>query len=93
MTISNAKGKKAPKSAKKLSLKKETVKDLDAGRGKAKELGEDQLDAVNGGHAAAGGAGLLRPKTQQCLPRSAVLVGGCLVTRPSCEQTTPVGGC
>jgi hypothetical protein len=38
--------------SKKLSLKKETVKDLDAGPGKAKELGEEQLDGVNGGTLA-----------------------------------------
>jgi hypothetical protein len=55
MTISNDKGKKTPKGVKKLSVKKETVKDLDAGPGKAKELGDDQLDAVNGGHVVAAG--------------------------------------
>jgi hypothetical protein len=53
MTISNDKGKKTPKGVKKLSLKKETVKDLDAGPGKAKELGDDQLGAVNGGIGAS----------------------------------------
>lgn len=38
--------------SKRLSLKKETVKELDAGPGKGKELGEHQLDGVNGGTLA-----------------------------------------
>jgi hypothetical protein len=61
MTKSNDKGKKTEKGAKKLSVKKDTVKDLDSGSGKAKELGDDQLDAVNGGIGAS---------IAQCCPAS-----------------------
>jgi len=92
MTRSSDKGKQASKGVKKLSLKKETVKDLDAGPRKGKELGDDQLDAVNGGKAAVPGLGL-GPASQQCLPHSALLAAGCLQTRPQCEVQTALYTC
>ncbi len=61
-------GKKTKEGSKRLSVKKEIVKDLDAGPGKAKELGEDQLDDVNGGAGFAG--------TQMCA-RGAVFTVAC----------------
>ncbi len=56
---------------KKLSLKRETVKDLDAGRKKPGELGDGELDRVNGGGIV--GPGGRRPLVTQVCP--AVLPG------------------
>jgi len=50
MTISNDKRRRTTRGGKKLSLKKETVKDLDVGKEKAEEIGGDQLETVNGGN-------------------------------------------
>ncbi len=82
MTRTTDKGKK---SVKKLSVKKETVKNLDSGPGKAKELGDDQLGAVAGGKAGiptAPAACLLQPTH-----------GVCLRTRPGCEVPTALYTC
>ncbi len=78
MTGKTARGKKA-RPAKKLSLKRETVKDLGAG----KELGDDQLGNVAGGMAVV--------KTRQCYMPASV---NCPInlcpgpTRPSCVAPT-----
>ena len=43
--------KKGTKGARRLSVRKETVKDLGVGPGGAREIPDDQLDRVNGGRA------------------------------------------
>jgi len=49
MVKKEKKDKKGTKSGRKLSVRKETVKDLGARPGTARELDDDQLDQVNGG--------------------------------------------
>ena len=49
MTNPKDRRKDAGKLPRKLSVKKEIIRDLDVGKGKARELGDDQLDVVNGG--------------------------------------------
>lgn len=69
MTKSKDKARKTEKGPKKLSVKKETVKDLDSGPGKAEGLGDDQLDAVNGGMAFLPGHKVpvtMQPNGQRC---------------------------
>ena len=83
MTASSDENKAAgARSVKKLSLKKETIKDLDAGPPGAKELDHDQLGAVNGGKA--GGPASMGP--QACGPagrRSAFLPQCAVPSAPS----------
>jgi len=93
MTRTADKGKKATKGAKKLSLKKETVKNLDTGPGKAKELGDDQLGGVNGGNVGnVVRASVVNVCVAHLIP--SVIAGGCAPpTRPVCEGNTAIPGC
>jgi len=87
MTRSSEKGKKAPGSVKKLSMKKETVKDLAVGSGKAKALDDDKLDAVNGGHQKLPASAAFVCQVQ----RTGQMSPDCMPTRGKC--TSPAGGC
>ena len=87
MTRSDEKGKKPPGDVKKLSLKKETVKDLDAGRDKGQELGDDQLEAVNGGQMKNQNI-IPKGPSNACVGKPPVLPG----TRPACIPESSPGG-
>ncbi len=77
MTRPADKGKTA-KGVKKLSVKKETVKDLDSKPGTAGDLGDDQLDAVRGGVGRLDAQGL--PKSRrpaECRPFRTTRLSNC----------------